>query len=170
MKHNIYALKKICKNYFAGISTSKKMLLVILCCSAAFGLKAQHLEDSTIVLPKNAFTVTFVQTPDSFLRLELVNNQLEAITPFFIETYVKGYSLNTESITHSLNNAAVPNTIEKVFGPQFVGFGLDYLPPFGNYKTSFATENRTNEASIIVIRVSGTLNGQHVIWSNSYRL
>ena len=170
MKHNIYALNKICNALIADFPTRKKMLLVILCCSVAFITKAQHQEDSTIVLPKSAFSITFVQTPDSLLKLELVNNQLEAITPFFIETYIKGYSLNTESITQSLNNAEVPNTIEKVYGPQFVGFGLDYLPPFGNYKTSFATQARTNESSSFIVRISGTINGQHVIWSNAYSL
>jgi len=170
MKHNIYALNKICRDYFAGFATRKPMLLVILFCSIAFVTKAQHQEDSTIVLSKNAFTISFVHTPDSLLKLEIVNNQLEAITPFFIETYVKGYSLNTESITQSLNNAEVPNTIEKVYGPQFVGFGLDYLPPFGNYKTSFATQTRTNETSSFIVRISGTINGQHVIWSNAYSL
>ncbi|MDI1234169.1 MAG: hypothetical protein PSX81_07805 [bacterium] len=168
MKHNFYALNKICIGINVDFQTRIKMLLVMLFCSVAFITKAQHQEDTTIVLPSNAFTIGFVHTPDSLLKFEIVNNQLEAITPFFIEIYVKGYSLNAESITQSLNNAAVPNNIEKVFGPQFVGFGLDYLPPLGNYKTSFYSENKTNEASTVVIRISGTINGQHVIWSHSY--
>ena len=170
MKHNIYALNKIYKDSFVNFPTRKSILLVFLFSSFAFIAKAQHQEDSTIVLSKNAFTISFVHTSDSLLKLEIVNNQLEAITPFFIETYVKGYSLNTASITQTLNNAEVPNTIEKVYGPQFVGFGLDYLPPFGNYKTSFATQTRTNESSSFIVRISGTINGQHVIWSNAYSL
>ena len=58
MKHNIYALNKICNSFIASFPTRKKMLLVILC-SVAFVTKAQHQEDSTIVLSKDAFTITF---------------------------------------------------------------------------------------------------------------
>ncbi len=168
MKHNIYTKNSICKRFLASFPARFSGLLVLLMLTVVTTTKAQHQEDTTIVLAQNAFTVSFVHTPDSLLKFEIINNQVDAVTPFFIETYIKGYLLNTQTIKQSLNNAEVPKNIESVYGPQFVGFGLDYLPPFGNYKTSFLTENQTNEAATILIRISGTINGKHVIWSNSY--
>ncbi len=170
MKHKTYLKNSICKEQIANFLTKKATLMIVLICSFVFTSKAQidNHDDTTLVLGKEAFTVSFTHTPDSSIKFEIINNQVNAITPFFVETYVKGYFLNTQSIEQTLNNAPVIHNIESIFGPQFIGFGLDVLPPLANYKTKFATENRTNEQSIIVIRISGTINGQHVIWSRTF--
>lgn len=171
MRPKITFIESICKRCFAGLRLKKTALTVLLFCGmvyTSFGQTRETHEDSTIVLEKSAFTVNIVQTLDGLLKLELVNNLGWEIGPFFLETYVTGYTLNESHIEQSLNNILLSENIEKVFGPQFMGLGINALPAFGNYKTTFAISGSTNEAPSLSLRVYGTRDGKPVYWSSTF--
>lgn len=156
------------EDIFANLILKKAALAILLICCVFSISKAQSHDDSTVVLEKNAFAVTVNKTPDGLLKFELVNNQASEITPFFIETYLKGYVMNTGNVEQSMNNVTFTENIEHVYGPQFMGLGVSALPAFGNYKTTLTLGDRTNEPTTIQIRISGTQNGQPVIWFGNY--
>jgi len=169
MKQKITFIESVCKRCFAGSRLKKTVLSVLLFCGVIYTSGAQTHEDSTVVLEKSAFTITVEHTPEGLLRVELVNNYGWEFGPFFMETYLTGYTFNEAHIEQSLNNVLFTNNIEKVFGPQFMGLGINTLPAFGNYKTTFETKGRTDELSSgITIRVYGTRDGKQVYWSNSF--
>jgi len=168
MKHTTTLPGLICNYIISILSFKKTALSVLLLCCMANAPKAQSHEDTTIVLERNSFTVSVIHTPEGLLKIEMVNNLGSAIGPFFMETNIKGFNLNEGHIVQHLNDLIVTENTERIFGPQFMGLGLISLPAYGNYKTVFATESKTNEAPAVQIRISGTMNGQHVIWSNSY--
>ena len=142
------------------------LFLSILCTS-----KAQDHEDTLVVLDRNAFSINILQTSDSMLQLEVLNNQIDSITPFFIEFSINGFLFTQNCILHqSINNLVVENNIERIYGPQFVALGVMQIPPLGNYKTTLGTFNRTNHASSsIQIRIFGMINGHNVIWNGHLR-
>ena len=174
MKQQITFIETICKRCFADVKLKKTALFFLLFCGVVYSSFCQtredgHIhEDTTIVLEKNTFTVSIEHTPDGLLKLELVNNQGWEIGPFFVETYISGYLLNESHIEQRLNNIMFSENIERVIGPQFMGLGINTLPAFGSYKTTFATIGQTTEPPSIVLRVYGTRDGKQVYWSGTY--
>ncbi len=156
------------QSIFANLNLKKAVLSLMLICSVFSVSKAQSHEDSTVVLEKSAFAVTVTHTPDGLLKFELINNQASEITPFFIEAYLKGYVMNGGQVEQSINNVLFSDNIEHVFGPQFMGLGINSLPAFGNYKTTLTLGDRLNETTSLQIRITGTLNGQKLLWSGVY--
>lgn len=144
------------------------VLLSILCTSKA---QDHGHDDSLVILDKNAFSVNLLEATDSMFQLEIFNNQIDSITPFFIEFSINGFLFTQNCILEqSINNLVVENNIEKVYGPQFVALGLMHIPPLANFRTKLGTFHRVvGTPATIQVRIFGMINGHNVIWNGHLR-
>lgn len=174
MKLKFTPIKSFCSKFVADLCLKKLALAVLLFFSLTSISKAQNQhdlklhDDSFVFLDKSAFSVSINHGVDGKLNFELINNQASEITPFFYEVYLKGYNFDESKLEQSMNNMTFNENIERVFGPQFMGLGLNALPAFGRYKTTFTTADTVNETPSIQIRISGRMNGYKIFWSGSY--
>lgn len=153
--------------------TKKASFLAILFFSILLSTKAQNTaihEDTLIVLDKGTFSLSFLETSDTMIQLEVMNNGRDTIKPFFIEMSCVGFNLTPECIKRqTLNTSVVEKNIEKIFGPQFVGLGINSVPPFSSYVTSIGTLPGKMGDSYISVRIYGTVNGRQVLWTGYIR-
>ncbi len=163
--HEIYIRPDVC------FIIKKASFLLVLFLSILCTSKAQDHDDTLVVLDKNAFIISILETSDSMFMLEILNNQIDSITPFFVEFSINGFHFTQNCILRqSINDLVVENNIERVYGPQFVALGVMHLPPLGNYTTRLGTFNRTNGASATIqVRIFGMINGHNVIWNGHLR-
>ncbi len=146
------------------------LFLSIICTSKAQVQEHAH-EDSLVVLNRDAFSVSILHSTDSMFWLEILNNSIDSITPFFVEFSINGFLFTQNCILEqSINNLRVENNIERIYGPQFVALGVGNIPPLGNYKTKLGTFNRNTAANAsIQVRIFGMINGHNVIWNGNLK-
>jgi hypothetical protein len=152
-----------------GSIIKKTSLALVLFLSILCNADAQdhHHDDSLVILEKRAFIVNILTSSDSSFQLEVLNNQFDSITPFFIEFSINGFLFTQDCILEQrLNNLPIEQNIEKIFGPQFVALGIGQIPPMGNYRTTLATFNKNKATpSSIQVRIFGMVKGHNVIWN-----
>lgn len=153
--------------------TKKASFLAILFFSIMLSTKGQTTathEDTLIVLDKNIFSLSFLEASDTMLQLEVMNNGRDTIKPFFMELSCVGFNLTPECILRqTLNSSIVDKNIEKIFGPQFVGLGINAVPPFSSYTTSLGTMRGKMVGSYIKVMIYGTVNGRQVLWTGNIK-
>ncbi len=112
-----------------------------------------------------------LESSDSLFQLEILSNQIDSITPFFVEFSINGFLFTHNCIyRQSINDLAVESNIERVFGPQFVALGVSNIPPMGNFRTTLRTMRKAGaNLPNIQIRIFGMINGHNVIWNGNLR-
>lgn len=131
----------------------------------SFAQSHEHEEDDTLIaMGKNDFSVSLLQNNASQFQIQIKNNLLDTLQPFFIEMHAIGFNFTDDCILQqSINNLNLETNIEKLWGPQYISLGIGNVPPGGAYNTTLATSSTSSDA-LIKVRLFGSINGHHFIW------
>lgn len=143
-------------------------LLLVLFSGIAPVVSAQetheHDDDTLIALNRHDFTVSISNNNAVGFQLNITNNTVDTLTPFFTELHSIGFTFGNECILQqSINNLNLETNIEKLWGPQFVSTGISAIPPGGTYSMVLSTSSAGTEA-MLKVRLFGSINGQNFIW------
>jgi hypothetical protein len=146
----------------------KRVFLVMLLLGmmgTSFAQSHEHEEDDTLMaLGKNDFSVSLLQNNASQFQIQIKNNLLDTLQPFFIEMHAIGFNFTDDCILQqSINNLNLETNLEKLWGPQYISLGIGVVPPNGTYNTTLATSSNSSDA-MIKVRLFGSINGHHFIW------